>query len=77
MLASQHHLNDDGEELQFEGVQVMLHSDHHFGPKSVRELSVRSPPPLTPSTPLPPISLPPPSSFDTGQNSQQRRLNLP
>ena len=41
MLTSQHHLTEEGDPQIFEGVQVMLHSDHHFGPRSIRELTVR------------------------------------
>ncbi len=49
VLARFHHVEDDGQEQDFTGLQVLLHSSKQFGPTSLRELSV--------STPLPPLSL--------------------
>ena len=43
VLARFHHVEEDGQEQDFTGLQVLLHSSKQFGPTSLRELSVRFP----------------------------------
>jgi hypothetical protein len=43
VLARFHHVEEDGQEQDFTGLQVLLHSTKQFGPTSLRELSVSGP----------------------------------
>lgn len=43
VLARFHQVDEDGQEQDFTGLQVLLYSSKNFGPMSLRNLSVRLP----------------------------------